>query len=76
KSPGPDCLHPKVLHGVKRIMQSGSMPADWKEATIVPIYKKNGSKQDPCNYRPVSLTPVLSKVFERMLRDRALGQQR
>ena len=35
----------------------------WKIANICPVYKK-GTKKDVKNYRPISLLPVISKVFE------------
>ena len=41
---------------------------DWKVANVTPIFKK-GSKAMPGNYRPVSLTCVLCKVMESILRD-------
>jgi len=37
-------------------------------ATVVPIFK-NGSKSSPSNYCPVSLTSVVSKVFESIVRE-------
>ena len=40
---------------ISKKFQSGQLPKEWKEANIVPIYKK-GKKSDPNNYRPVSLT--------------------
>ena len=40
----------------------------WKKAIIAAIYKK-GKKSDPGNYRPVSLTSVISKVMESIVRD-------
>ncbi|KAK4827505.1 hypothetical protein QYF61_018805 [Mycteria americana] len=33
------------------------VPADWKLANVIPVYKK-GIREDPGNYRPVSLTSV------------------
>ena len=41
-------------------------PNDWKKANVVPIHKKN-YKQIVTNYRPVSLLPVCSKIFERII---------
>ena len=42
------------------------LPADWCKANVVPIFKK-GAKQDPNNYRPVSLTVALCKVMEHVI---------
>ena len=42
--------------------------SDWKKANVTPIFKK-GSKGDPGNYRPVSLTSVACKLMESILRD-------
>ncbi|CAJ0967759.1 unnamed protein product [Ranitomeya imitator] len=64
KSPGPDGIHPRVL----RELTTGSVPQDWRIANVVPIFKK-GSKSEPGNYRPVSLTSIVGKIFEGFLRD-------
>ena len=44
----------------------GSFPDAFKIAQVKPLFKK-GSKTDPSNYRPISLLPLLSKVFERVV---------
>ncbi|KAF1554115.1 Sodium/glucose cotransporter 4, partial [Eudyptula albosignata] len=44
----------------------GEVPDDWRLANVTPIYKK-GRKEDPGNYRPVSLTSVLGKIMERFI---------
>jgi len=49
-------------------LNTGEIPADWKRANVTPIFKK-GSKSDPGNYRPVSLTSVCCKILETLIRD-------
>ena len=44
------------------------LPAEWKYAHITAIFKK-GSKSDPSNYRPISLTIVICKLMESLVRD-------
>lgn len=41
-------------------------PIKWKESFITPIYK-NGKKEDIKNYRPVSITCAISKIFEKIM---------
>ena len=49
-------------------LRSSKFLSEWKKATFVPTFKKGG-KQCIKNYRPVSLLPVCSKVFEQLLYD-------
>ena len=49
-------------------MALGSFLDACKIAKVKPLFKK-GSKTDPSNYRPISLLPLLSKVFERVVLD-------
>jgi hypothetical protein len=79
-APGPDKLWPRVLNKLSAVialplsivytkcLAEGTVPPDWKAANVTPIFKK-GSKGLPGNYRPVSLTCVLCKVMESILRD-------
>ena len=41
-------------------------PNTWKKSNIVPVHKK-GDKKIVDNYRPVSLSPILGKIFERII---------
>ena len=58
-----------VAHPLALIFQNspatGTFANQWKRANIVPIYKKNDN-QIVSNYRPVSLLPVSSKIFEKL----------
>ena len=70
-APGPDMLYSNVLKELaeelsfplwalfNQCMHEGYVPEDWRRANVTPIYKK-GPKTDPCNYRPVSLTSIVS----------------
>ncbi|KAF2345377.1 Reverse transcriptase domain [Trinorchestia longiramus] len=81
KSTGPDGLGPRVLKETaevisepltkifNRYLETGIVPDDWKRANVTPIFKK-GNKQIPNNYRPISLTSVISKTIERLLKVR------
>ena len=55
----------------KNCLKCGIFPDDWKKGNIVPIFKK-GDKQNIKNYRPVSLLPICSKIFERIIYDNML----
>ena len=49
-------------------LEEGIVPSEWKEANITPLFKK-GSRKKPENYRPVSLTSVVCKLLETLIRD-------
>ena len=47
-------------------MYQGTLPHDWRQANVAPIYKK-GEKYDAANYRPVSLTCICCKTLEHII---------
>ena len=49
-------------------LQEGIVPLEWKEANIIPLFKK-GSRNKSVNYSPVSLTSVICKLLEAIIRD-------
>ena len=49
-------------------MLKGKIPQSWKNAKVTPIFKA-GDPTDVSNYRPISVIPVIMKVFERIVRN-------
>ena len=55
-----------LAHVFNLSLQEGIVPLEWKEANIIPLFKK-GSGNKSVNYRPVSLTSVICKVLETII---------
>ena len=45
----------------------GYFPKELKVAKVIPLFKNKGEISDICNYRPISMLPVFSKIFEKLL---------
>ena len=79
---GPDEIHYQFLKHLpssclnilldifNSIWTSGTVPASWKEATVIPIPKPGKDNTDPNNYRPIALTSCVCKTLERMINKR------
>ncbi|KAK4831739.1 hypothetical protein QYF61_018869 [Mycteria americana] len=77
RSMGLDGIHPRVLRKLAKLptkphsilyQQSWltrEVPVDWKLANVMPTYK-NGWKEDPGSYRPVSVASVLRNIMEQI----------
>ena len=48
-------------------MELGKFPKMLKKAIITPIFKDKGNKNDIRNYRPISILPTISKIFEKIV---------
>ena len=81
KSPGGDNIHPKLLFELRLVLaepiaklfnkslSTGEVPTDWKNATVTALFKKS-NRSEPGNYRPVSLTSILCKILESIIKDK------
>ena len=59
-----DVITPSLVHLFNFSLKSQTFPKAWKHAVIVPIYKNKGDPRHVNNYRPISLLPSISKIFE------------
>ena len=78
KACGPDGISPCLLKETasstapmltliyQATLKQQRVPADWKKALVVPIFKK-GVHTCPANYRPISLTCIPCKIFEHII---------
>ncbi len=57
-----------LTHVFNMSLHEGTVPLEWKEPNIIPLFQK-GSRNKSVNYRPVSLTSVIFKLLETIIRD-------
>ena len=80
KAAGPDGINARIMKELAEeiapilkilfdsSMNEGNIPSQWKNAHVTALFKK-GSKRSPNNYRPVSLTSICCKLFEKIIRN-------
>ena len=61
-----DVMAPRLSLVFRRLLRLGSFPSCWRLANVTPI-PKGPPSCSVANYRPISITSVLSKVFERLV---------
>ena len=59
---------PALTYVFNKAIVRGIFPDEWKIARVSPLHKK-ASRCDSDNYQPISILPVISKVFERIVHD-------
>ena len=86
KAPGPDGIHSYVLKACantlyvpltilySQSLSSGVLPDEWKQAHVVPVFKK-GQRNQASNYRPISLTSLVVKILESIIHSTFLDGQ-
>ena len=61
-------IAPSLTHIFNLSLAQGQMPSGWKIARVNPVYKNKGSKDDPGNYRPISVVPTVTKIIEKNIK--------
>lgn len=65
---GADEIVSPLTYIINLSLTKGIFPKKWKKARICPIFK-GGDDSELCNYRPISILPILSKILERSVFD-------
>lgn len=63
----PDKAIRKLLHIINATFRLRHVPSQWKVAEVIMIPKPNKPPNDKKSYRPISILPTISKVFEKLL---------
>ena len=65
----PDLISESLAYLFNQSIKTGIFPDEWNSARVTPLYKNAGKRNDMTNYRPISIVPVVAKVFERIIYD-------
>ena len=66
-------LAPKLSVIFRKLIRSGDFPEVWREANVTPIPKSSSPSVHPEDFRPISITPCLSKIYEKLICHRLLS---
>jgi hypothetical protein len=61
-----DVVAPSLTAIFTASINTGIFPHEWKESRVSPVYK-SGARNDPSNYHPISVIPVIAKIFEKIV---------
>ena len=64
-----ECLVEPLSLIFQRSFETSEIPQSWRDAIVIPVYKGKGNKSDVANYRPISMTPVVCRVMEVILKN-------
>ena len=65
-------LAPVLSHIYQASLNQGRVPADWKHAWVIPVFKK-GARNSHSNYRPISITSIACKTLEHIIRSNLMN---
>ena len=65
-----DFLAPKIAVIFRKLVRAGKFSLSWRKGNITPTSKSVTAGSCPSDYRPISITPILSKIYERLLAKR------
>ena len=61
-----------IVSLIYKSIETGKFQNQLKIAKVFPVFK-SGSKTDPSNYRPISILPTISKIFEKHVNKHLMG---
>ena len=66
----PDSAIQYLLDLFNEVWDSSILPGQWLHSILIPVFKAGRDPSNPSSYRSISLSPVLCKLMERMVKNR------